>query len=380
MNKNSNNNPLVTVIISAYNHEKYIGHTINSILNQTLKDFKIIIIDDFSQDDTYNVALSFSKNNNKITVYRNKENLGPSANLNKAISISNSKYISLIASDDIMKEDKLEKQCSFLDINMNYSAVFSKIETIDENNNSIRHPSEKLFNKKYESSNKILNYFFYNGNFINACTVTIRRSSLESVLPYKNTSLQLQDFDIWIRLLLKRKEIFCLEEKLVQYRICNNLSEIGVENGSFEMRSRMIFEYRDVLRNYLKINNLEYFKSIFPDFRYANEHIDKRLIKFYIAIESYKVFKQNNFIPYYIFAYETLTEIMNDDKLRLLANKKHNFKMSDFFKIANNNPVLKNNISNQSLEIKATTKKKSFIKKFKKSILKRLSKAKCIKL
>ena len=75
--------PLVSVLMTAYNREKYIGEAIESVLQSTYKNFELIIVDDCSVDDTLKIASSFLKNDQRIQVFKNNSNLGQFRNRNK---------------------------------------------------------------------------------------------------------------------------------------------------------------------------------------------------------------------------------------------------------------------------------------------------------
>ncbi|GAI32307.1 unnamed protein product, partial [marine sediment metagenome] len=86
-----NNNPLVTVLMPVYNGEKYLEQAINSILNQTFKDFEFLIIDDGSTDNSVEIIKSF--NDSRIKLFLNNKNLKLIATLNRGIKLANGKYI-----------------------------------------------------------------------------------------------------------------------------------------------------------------------------------------------------------------------------------------------------------------------------------------------
>ena len=101
--------PLVSIIVPSYNHEKFIGDTIKSLLNQTYRNFEIIVLDDGSDDESLRVIKEFEDKKNFF--YSSQKNQGICATLNRAIKeFSKGEYISLIASDDIWHLSKLELQ------------------------------------------------------------------------------------------------------------------------------------------------------------------------------------------------------------------------------------------------------------------------------
>lgn len=102
-------NPKVTVIIPSYNHAQYILEAIDSVKNQTYKNWELIVIDDGSKDNTHDVLKNMPKDE-QITLVLNKDNKGQSVRMNQALAIAKGKYISLFTSDDWYLPEKLEKQ------------------------------------------------------------------------------------------------------------------------------------------------------------------------------------------------------------------------------------------------------------------------------
>lgn len=97
-----NNLPLVSILMTAYNREKYIAQAIESILTSTYKNFELIIVDDCSKDKTVEIAKGYAQKDSRIKVYINEKNLGDYPNRNKAASYANGKYLKYVDSDDVM--------------------------------------------------------------------------------------------------------------------------------------------------------------------------------------------------------------------------------------------------------------------------------------
>ena len=130
-----NNSPLVSVLIPAYNHEKYIQKTITSILNQSYKNIELIIVNDGSSDFTYQKMCEIEplcRNRFSRVVFETQENKGTCDTLIKLINISLGEFIYFIASDDLAKPEAIEKQLIFLLNNPFYSLVVGDNEIIDE--------------------------------------------------------------------------------------------------------------------------------------------------------------------------------------------------------------------------------------------------------
>ena len=109
--------PLVSVLMPAYNAEKYITEAIESILNQTFKDFEFIIIDDASTDKTWNIINKFKNKDSRIMAIRNAKNLYIAGNRNKTLSFAKGKYVVWQDADDISYNYRLEKQVEFMENN-----------------------------------------------------------------------------------------------------------------------------------------------------------------------------------------------------------------------------------------------------------------------
>ena len=123
--------PKVSVILTSYNHAKFICEAIESALGQTFSDFELIIIDDCSSDHSWDLIKQYS--DSRIKTHRNEVNNGGVVGLNRAISEwARGEYIAIHHSDDIWEIDKLEKQCTYLDAHPQIGAVFTSVFPISE--------------------------------------------------------------------------------------------------------------------------------------------------------------------------------------------------------------------------------------------------------
>ncbi len=123
----------VSIIIPAYNAEKYLARAIRSVLsNFTKYKFEVIVVNDGSTDETEKIITTFG---NLITYIKNDKNYGLPYSLNRAIDFSKGRYIIRIDADDFVNENYLQFHAAFLDLNTNYQAVRSDYLVIDENEN-----------------------------------------------------------------------------------------------------------------------------------------------------------------------------------------------------------------------------------------------------
>lgn len=117
--------PKVTVLMSEYNtKEEELRQSIESILNQTYKNFEFIIIDDFSEEKSMQIVKSYD--DDRIKIYRNDKNIGLAESLNKGIKLSNTDFIIRMDTDDIALEDRIEKQVKFALEHPEYSIIAGK--------------------------------------------------------------------------------------------------------------------------------------------------------------------------------------------------------------------------------------------------------------
>src|SRR5690554_1997571 len=127
-------NPQLTIGMPVYNDVDFIEESLNSILNQTYGNFKLIISDDCSTDGSLNIIEQFAKKDSRIEVIRQTKNLGISKNMELLLEKAQTPYFMWAGDDDIMKETFVEKLMTALEQNSTYVAAFSTMQFIDEEN------------------------------------------------------------------------------------------------------------------------------------------------------------------------------------------------------------------------------------------------------
>ena len=174
--------PKVSVLIASYNHEKYIGYAIQSVLGQTYQDFEIVIVDDGSKDNSVEVIRSFTDPRIRLICF--EQNQGACTAAKRLLQEAKGEYIAILNSDDAFLPEKLAKQVDFLDKNDKYGAVFSYAQIIDEAGEIFtdeNHFYSKIFVQENKSRHEWLRYFFYNGNCLCHPSIMIRSECYESV-------------------------------------------------------------------------------------------------------------------------------------------------------------------------------------------------------
>ena len=131
--------PLVSIVIPAYNNENTIIATLESIRNQSYKNIEIIIIDDNSKDKTLQLVTEQQKKDNRIKIYHNSTNLGMIGNWNKCIQMSNGEFVKLVCADDLLDKNEIEKETGVMILNPSVNLVESDTRLIDINGEKNRY-------------------------------------------------------------------------------------------------------------------------------------------------------------------------------------------------------------------------------------------------
>ena len=202
--------PLVSVVISCYNHEAFIEDCINSVLKQTYKNIELIIFDDGSVDKSAEVIERLSKKHNFY--FQRQENIGYTATLNRAIKLCKGKYVAFLGSDDMFFHDKVEKQVQFMEDREDIAVCGGNIVIINEVGVLIEDQKEQVYR---EVDFKIM---FNNRKAGPAApTALMRLDALRKVEGY-NPEVRLEDLYLWLKLTHSGYKIAILSDDLVYYR------------------------------------------------------------------------------------------------------------------------------------------------------------------
>ncbi len=202
----------VSVAMSVHNGENFLSESIESILNQTYKDFEFIICDDASTDSSIKIVESYMKEDKRIVLIQNEVNLGLAASLNKCISLAKGAYIARMDADDVSIENRFENQVIYLDSHLDIAFVCGRVYMFDEN--GVWGESKGTKGQGLTLEN------VYKHQPIAHPTVMIRRSVLEEVGCYTVASYTRrgQDFDLWCKIYEKGYKGENTEELVLYYR------------------------------------------------------------------------------------------------------------------------------------------------------------------
>lgn len=199
---------MVSIITPSYNSEQFIATTIRSVINQTYKDWELIIVDDASLDNTCNIVLDFCKKDKRIKLIKQLKNCGTGVARNTAIKAARGNYIAFLDSDDIWKSNKLEKQLSVMK-STKAAICFSSYELINEQGESLNKIIEALPKLSYTKQLKC-NYI---GNLTGIYNVNVMGKMFMPEIKKR------QDWVLWLDLLKKGGPAIGIKESLAYYRV-----------------------------------------------------------------------------------------------------------------------------------------------------------------
>ena len=277
--------PLVSILVPAYNHEDYVSTTLNSILSNSYVNKEVLIINDGSTDETPNIIFEWvKKNHNKIDIiYKSRENLGVVKTLNELISLSNGKYIYNLASDDCLLDGGIETMVSYLQNNKEKMAVIGDSALINKESKIIFKSTLKDYFdarvEKYQSDENLRNEIILRWSV--AGSVFLARKKLYSFPEFSyNDKLQQEDWDMYLKLVSKNYLGF-VEFCVSEYRIHEkNISRVN--HKSVIINRLKVIRYNIFLFNFLDKLKLVYIgirlsiTLLLSDFRKFRKH--QRLI------------------------------------------------------------------------------------------------------
>ena len=247
----------ISIITPVYNSEKYLMQTIETVINQTYKNWEMILVDDCSTDESANIIKQYSAKDSRIKYYKLKENSGAAVARNFALENSTGRFIAYLDADDLWKKDKLEKQMNFM-LDNNYAFTCTSYEKIDE---------------KGESKDKIIkmpqkvNYNLYLRNtIIQTVGIMVDTKIIDKQLLIMPNIRRRQDAATWCQLLKNNYDCYGMDNVLAYYRVVSN-----------SLSSNKLKAVKGTWYLYRKIEKLSLPKSVFCFVGYAWNACKKRI-------------------------------------------------------------------------------------------------------
>ena len=212
-------NNKISVILPVYNSEEYVSESITSILNQTYKNFELIIIDDGSTDNSKVICKNFSKKDNRI-IFLDNNHIGLTRSLNKALEIARGHYIARQDADDVSLPNRFEKQIKWFLKDKKRVLCGTNCKILTQNNEYKNNRSLKFSNSGIKKKLKYSNCFVHS-------SIMFSNKSAKIFKNYDENLEFAQDYDLWWKLSTLGK-VGNLKEKLVILR--NRKNSVSVKN------------------------------------------------------------------------------------------------------------------------------------------------------
>ena len=256
----------VDVLLATYNGEKYLKCQLDSILNQTHKNIRLLINDDCSTDNTRVILKEYEEKDDRIKVKYNEKNLGYVKNFEDLLKRVENKYFALSDQDDFWKEEKIEKSLNKL-LEEDADLVFTDLEPVDEKLNTIT-PSMVRFMQMDKNIKKHQDYkLVFLRNCVTGCTILSKKELINKYIPIPTKKPMVHDW--WMALIISQiGKITFLDEPTIKYRQHGN-NQLGIYG----------------MKNYIQ------------DFdEYREKYIQLKLDQFNLYVENEQFFKNKELI------------------------------------------------------------------------------------
>lgn len=326
--------PLISVVLPTYNAQDTLSQTIESVLNQTYENLELIIVDDGSSDGTVEVARQYD--DKRIQIFPLSKNRHICYALNEGLSHAKGEYIARIDCGDVFALNKLEKQLKYMQENPECGACFSWANLIDKDGNIINDKFPVIFelmsSEKNRSQAEWMEYFISYGNCICHPSAMIRKDVLNDVGWYDLAYVQGQDYDLWMRIVLKCS-IYIFEECLV-----NCLYDVDKEEkitvDSEETQTRYYNERVHIIEKIFDNMDDETFVKLFGNKFRKKDASGSTQLKcekaFYLLSCT-----ENHFDYKYLVlqGIEQLYNLLQEEKSRDVLETVYNFTLHDYYKL-----------------------------------------------
>jgi glycosyltransferase involved in cell wall biosynthesis len=272
----------------------FLGDAIESILNQTFRDFEFIIVADKSSDRSDLILDDYAKKDNRIKVFMEKKK-GLIASLNKGCQLAKGKYIARMDADDISRPHRLEMQVQYLEEHPEIGVLGTGIRYIDEAGRlgkSVRNPRDP----------KLIKFYLHLENCFVHPSIMMRRETIEHLGFYNPEAIHAEDYDLWARA-TSVTQVSNLQDILLEYRVWSG----GISSHNALSRDQTVLRIRQLMINKL-MNGQVQAESIITPFGVANSSILEMVSK---------VCKVASLMPKLYFAYLNSNDLSPKQVLEL---------------------------------------------------------------
>ncbi len=250
----------ISIAMATYNGEKYIREQLDSILNQTVSDFELIICDDGSTDSTVKILREYVAKDSRIKLFENEQNLGFKKNFEKAISFCSGEYIALSDQDDIWTKDHLEKLFSIIE---NHSLACGNALMVDKNGKSLGRNLNEVDGLFSFNSETVFYRLAFAGNPFQGSSMLLRSDFVKNCIPIPE---KIKYHDVWF------SWCACMENGIAYtFDVINNYRQHG-NNVSFLFHNKTKRSFCSALFSKIRI----IFSGVKTDLPYRFEEIAKK--------------------------------------------------------------------------------------------------------
>ena len=238
----------VSVLMSVYNGTPFLNDAIDSILAQTYADFELVVVDDCSSDDSWNILSHYAEKDARITLIRNDRNMGLTRSLNKALGVARGELIARQDADDVSLPNRLQYQVSFLDRHPEVVLASGNLQTIYSDGQ----PRGYLCR---DCLPELANWYllFYN-RLGGHSQVMYRRETVVALGGYSLSQTHCEDYDLWCRLSEVGK-VYISSEVLLKYRVHDE--SVSAKNREAQKLKGLAIAKRNIEKLVSEENSLE---------------------------------------------------------------------------------------------------------------------------
>lgn len=321
-------NPLVSIVATSYNFEKFIPYFMDSVLSQPYGNWELIVTDDCSTDRSFEILKLYERKDARIKVFQNDKNRHVCHTINNSLKKASGDYVCLMSCDDAFLPEKLSHDVDFMEKNPEIGVLYGQIYQMDENNVLVgKYASPKDFERF-----SLLKEMFLSGNQLLSPGTFMRKGIVDAVGSFHPLLKMTQDYEYHIRLLFNTKPAYSFE-LLVKYRRMSNNSNLS--GFAREMTNSEQNETFFLLGTYLEhIKEYVLLQQIFPEVTEFGPE-DNRLVPYYlgrIALSS-----RHNYVK--LFGMRVIYDFMLDTGNVAYLEEKVGFLPKDLMEIVSQNRI-----------------------------------------
>lgn len=318
-------NAKVSIALITYNQEKFVGKTIESILNQSYSNFELLIGDDCSTDSTFEVISSYK--DERIKIFKTEFNSGINGNLNLLVANASGDYIVFIAGDDKLRQNYLEVVMKYFTTMPNIDVLYQQLCPIDKDDNYIMGGGDSYYYftpKRTLEQN--LHLAFMQENIFSSPGMVMKKKVVDKIFPLPYSLVNFQDMAMHCDILINGFTVYVVDEILIDYRIWDE--NISINNDKYLIRESLEIDY--LMNYFLKIKDVDLLKRIFSDeIKNFNIKVYADTIPFFLgqmALLSPMTKRQE-------WGYHTIIRYLSDKKTYDKVYQRYNFTFKDLLNL-----------------------------------------------